>query len=99
MTWHGILQSLSKELADSIGLKAKPFANAKPAMTAKAHRSTVGVPFLAGTYDERMFEELRMRAQTFEVLTGGDHTNGGGKSKVDDASGADVWIDRSHAVE
>lgn len=32
----------------------------------------VGVPFLAGTYDERMYEELRIRAQTFEVLTGGD---------------------------
>jgi len=32
----------------------------------------VGVPFLAGTYDERMFEEIRVRAQTFEVLTGGD---------------------------
>jgi len=34
----------------------------------------VGVPFLAGTYDERMYEELRLRAQTFEVLTGGDFT-------------------------
>lgn len=32
----------------------------------------VGVPFLAGTYDERMYEELRLRAQVFEVLTGGD---------------------------
>jgi hypothetical protein len=32
----------------------------------------VGLPYLAGTYDERMFEELRLRAQTFEVLTGGD---------------------------
>jgi hypothetical protein len=32
----------------------------------------VGVPFLAGTYDERMYEEIRIRAQTFEVLTGGD---------------------------
>ena len=32
----------------------------------------VGVPFLAGTYDERMYEELRLRAQTFEILTGGD---------------------------
>ena len=32
----------------------------------------IGVPFLAGTYDERIFEELRVRAQTFEVLTGGD---------------------------
>lgn len=42
----------------------------------------VGVPFLAGTYDERMYEELRMRAQTFEVLTGGDVS-------VDDVSGED----------
>ena len=32
----------------------------------------VGVPFLAATYDERMYEQLRLRAQTFEVLTGGD---------------------------
>jgi hypothetical protein len=32
----------------------------------------IGVPFLAGTYDERMYEELRLRAQTFEVLTGGE---------------------------
>lgn len=32
----------------------------------------ISVPFLAGTYDERMYEELRLRAQTFEVLTGGD---------------------------
>lgn len=35
-------------------------------------RLEVGVPFLAGTYDERMYEELRLRAQAFEVLTGGD---------------------------
>jgi len=41
------------------------------------------VPFLAGTYDERIFEELRMRAQTFEVLTGGDVTIDGGKIKSD----------------
>ena len=32
----------------------------------------IGVPYLAGTYDERMYEELRLRAQIFEVLTGGD---------------------------
>ncbi len=32
----------------------------------------IGVPYLAGTYDERMYEELRLCAQTFEVLTGGD---------------------------
>jgi len=43
----------------------------------------VGVPFLAGTYDERMFEELRMRAQMFEVLTGGDVS-------VDNVEGVDT---------
>ena len=42
----------------------------------------IGVPYLAGTYDERMYEELRLRAQTFEVLTGGDLT-------ADDAEGYD----------
>jgi hypothetical protein len=42
----------------------------------------VGVPFLAGTYDERMYEELRLRSQVFEVLTGGDVTS-------DDAEGND----------
>jgi hypothetical protein len=42
----------------------------------------VGVPFLAGTYDERMYEELRVRSQTFEVLTGGDVT-------ADDLEGQD----------
>ncbi|WP_372922388.1 helicase-related protein, partial [Roseovarius sp.] len=42
----------------------------------------IGVPYLAGTYDERMYEELRLRAQTFEVLTGGDLV-------ADDAAGVD----------
>jgi len=49
----------------------------------------VGVPFLAGTYDERMYEELRLRAQSFEVLTGGelapDHAEG--QDDVPDAEG------------
>jgi hypothetical protein len=35
-------------------------------------RLEVNAPYLAGTYDERMFEELRLRAQTLEVLLGGD---------------------------
>lgn len=43
----------------------------------------VGVPYLAGTYDERMFEELRMRAQLFEVMTGGDI------AREDDVGGSD----------
>ena len=32
------------------------------------------MPYLAGTYDERMFERLRTRAQVFDILTGGDPT-------------------------
>ncbi len=32
----------------------------------------IALPYLAGTYDERMFASLRSRAQTFEILTGGD---------------------------
>jgi len=35
-------------------------------------RLEVNAPYLAGTYDERMFEELRLRSQIFEVLLGGD---------------------------
>jgi hypothetical protein len=31
----------------------------------------VAVPYLAATYDERMFEELYRRAQLFEVTMGG----------------------------
>lgn len=32
----------------------------------------IGLPYLAGTYDERMYDRLRSRAQAFEILTGGD---------------------------
>ena len=42
----------------------------------------IGVPYLVGIYDERMYEELRLRAQTFEVLTGSDLA-------ADDAEGID----------
>jgi hypothetical protein len=48
----------------------------------------VGVPFLAGTYDERMYEEIRVRAQTFEVLTGGDVATDNLEGR-DDADGAE----------
>lgn len=43
------------------------------------------MPFLAGTYDERMFERLRTRAQVFDILTGGDPT-------ADQESGS-FWLD------
>src|SRR5262249_1270385 len=32
----------------------------------------IAIPYLAATYDERMFEELYRRAQLFEVTLGGD---------------------------
>jgi hypothetical protein len=50
----------------------------------------VGIPFLAGTYDERMFDELRMRAQTFEVLTGGDLAADNPDEGVADAEGREA---------
>lgn len=54
----------------------------------------VGVPFLAGTYDERMYEELRVRAQTFEVLTGGEVSadNIEGQDDVADAEGRESEV-------
>jgi hypothetical protein len=32
----------------------------------------IGLPYLAATYDERMFDRLYTRAQAFDLLTGGD---------------------------
>jgi hypothetical protein len=54
----------------------------------------VGVPFLAGTYDERMYEELRLRAQVFEVLTGGEMAadNAEGQDDVDQAEGKEMGL-------
>jgi hypothetical protein len=53
---------------------------------------SVGIPYLAGTYDERIYEEVRVRAQTFEVLTGGefaaDHAEGSVDGKDDEGDGA-----------
>lgn len=54
----------------------------------------IGVPYLAGTYDERMYEELRLRAQTFEVLTGGDLTadEAEGNDNHNEAEGEEVGL-------
>jgi hypothetical protein len=47
--------------------------------------------FLAAFDDERMYEELQLRAQTFEVLTGGDVSADGenreGRDDVADSEG------------
>lgn len=32
----------------------------------------VKIPYVAATYDEKIFNDMRKRAQTFEILTGGD---------------------------
>jgi hypothetical protein len=45
----------------------------------------IALPYLAGTYDERMYERLRSRAQTFEILTGGDPSA--------DREGETSWLD------
>lgn len=85
LAWNPAVLEQRTGRVDRIGSKtfrerARAEEGAKPYLE-------VGVPFLAGTYDERMYEELRLRAQTFEVLTGGDFA-------VDNAEGSD---DRSVA--
>jgi len=65
---------------DRIG--SKTFRERALAGAAASRFLEVGIPYLAGTYDERMFEELRMRAQVFEVMTGGDVA-------IDDADATD----------
>jgi hypothetical protein len=61
---------IAKGRADRIG--SKTFQERDAATDARSVRLETGAPFMAGTYDERMYEELRLGAQTFEVLTGGD---------------------------
>jgi superfamily II DNA/RNA helicase len=80
LPWNPAVLEQRTGRVDRIG--SKTFRERKAAVNGNGPSLEVGVPFLAGTYDERIFEELRMRAQTFEVLTGGDVT-------IDDVSGAD----------
>jgi superfamily II DNA/RNA helicase len=71
LAWNPAVLEQRTGRADRIG--SKTFRERE--VNADPHRGPfleIGVPFLAGTYDERMFEELRLRAQMFEVLTGGD---------------------------
>lgn len=77
LAWNPAVLEQRTGRADRIG--SKTFRERDAAADAKTVCLQIGVPFIAGTYDERMYEELRLRAQTFEVLTGGDfaadHTN------------------------
>ena len=49
----------------SLKMNGEPHDNKEPTLE-------IAVPYLAATYDERMFEELYRRAQLFEVTMGGD---------------------------
>ena len=71
LAWNPAVLEQRTGRADRIGSKTFRERAAAPPGAAKVVLE-IGVPFLAGTYDERMYEELRLRAQTFEVLTGGD---------------------------
>jgi Helicase conserved C-terminal domain len=86
LAWNPAVLEQRTGRADRIG--SKTFRERDAASDPKAVCLQIGVPFIAGTYDERMYEELRLRAQTFEVLTGGDfaadHSDG-----LDDTSGAE----------
>jgi len=70
LAWNPAVLEQRTGRADRIG--SKTFRERDRAQGGKETFLEIGVPFLAGTYDERMYEELRLRAQIFEVLTGGD---------------------------
>jgi hypothetical protein len=77
--------------ADRIGSKTFREREAERRRGQPSSFLSVGVPYLAGTYDERIYEEVRIRAQTFEVLTGGsfaaDHAEGVVGEKDDEGAG------------
>ena len=80
LAWNPAVLEQRTGRADRIG--SKTFRERALSTGPTSSFLDIGVPYLAGTYDERMYEELRLRAQTFEVLTGGDLA-------ADDAEGLD----------
>ena len=86
LAWNPAVLEQRTGRADRIG--SKTFRERDAAADPKTVRLQIGVPFIAGTYDERMYEELRLRAQTFEVLTGGDFA-ADHADRNDDASDAE----------
>ncbi len=66
-------------------LEARAASNGNGARVPRSlHYLDISVPYLAGTYDERMYEELRLRSQVFEVLTGGELAPDASNGKPDD---------------
>jgi hypothetical protein len=70
LAWNPAVLEQRTGRADRIG--SKTFRERDRGSDGTGPFLEIGVPFLAGTYDERQYEELRLRSQTFEVLTGGD---------------------------
>ncbi len=70
LAWNPAVLEQRTGRADRIG--SKTFRERELVAGIEKPFLEIPVPYLAGTYDERMYEELRLRAQMFEVLTGGD---------------------------
>ena len=92
LAWNPAVLEQRTGRADRIG--SKTFRERKLGNGNEGPHLEVGVPFLAGTYDERMYEELRLRAQTFEVLTGGDLAADSpeGRDDIRDADGEEAQL-------
>jgi hypothetical protein len=82
LAWNPAVLEQRTGRADRIG--SKTFRERDAANKDKLFLE-IDIPFLAGTYDERMYEELRLRSQMFEVLTGGEFT----ADHVDEEDGSD----------
>jgi hypothetical protein len=92
LAWNPAVLEQRTGRADRIG--SKTFREREAASDAKTVCLQIGVPFMAGTYDERVYEELRLRAQTFEVLTGGDFAaeHADGENDTFGAEGKEVGL-------
>lgn len=90
LAWNPALVEQRTGRVDRIG--SKTFRERERAQSGTKPWLEVGIPFLAGTYDERMFDELRMRAQTFEVLTGGDLAATNPDDDQQDAEGQEATL-------
>ena len=72
MTCVGILRRLNSARGALIASAARLSVNAWERTMGEGPTLEIAVPYLAATYDERMFEELYRRAQLFEVTLGGE---------------------------
>jgi hypothetical protein len=92
LAWNPAVLEQRTGRADRIG--SKTFRERDAAHDTNTVFLEIGVPFLAGTYDERMYEELRLRAQTFEVLTGGDFAadHSDGQDDISKSQGEELGV-------